>query len=80
MYAVLFIKYLPLELYGWHLWVVKLLFISLVVITNIVGVEFLRRIFLFLFVIILSPFVLEAFFVLSEADTYFPHASRYLCM
>jgi amino acid transporter len=59
MYPGLFIAYLPVQLNWWESTMIQVAFLAVVVIINIIGVDFLSRLSLAILFVILLPFVIE---------------------
>ncbi len=59
MYPLLFIAYLPVQLNWWEAMLVQVGFLAVVVIINIIGVDFLSRLSLAILFVILLPFIIE---------------------
>jgi len=62
--VVLFVDYIPIELTPLQDWLVRIGFIVLSTILNIVGIKWMSRISLFLLLFVLSPFFAEIFWVI----------------
>lgn len=69
MYPGLFIAYLPVQLNWWEAMMVQVGFLAVVVIINIIGVDFLSRLSLAILFVILLPFIIEV--VAIPAEGYF---------